>query len=135
MQDIRWKQRFENFEKAFLLLRSSFDKESDFTDLEKEGLIQRFEYTFELSWKTLKDYLEFSGIKLEETTPRNVIKLAFASGVIKDGELWIKMLIQRNLLSHTYNQEVFNTAIDSIKKEFLPLLDETYMFFKGKTLE
>lgn len=135
MEDIRWKQRFENFERAFILLRNVFDKEGEFSELEKEGIIQRFEYTFELAWKTLKDYLESSGIVFEEITPRTVIKQAFESNIIKDGELWIKMLIQRNLLSHTYNQERFNEAIKKIQSEYIDLLDDFYMFLKGKILD
>ncbi len=134
MQDIRWKQRFENVESAFILLKSSFDKEEELTDFEKEGVIQRFEYTFELAWKTLKDYLEFKGIILEEITPRNVIKQAFAAKVIKDGEPWIKMLTQRNKLSHTYNQKIFDLSFDLIKNEFVLLLEDFYMYLKEKNL-
>ncbi len=135
MQDIRWKQRFENFERAFILLKSAFDKEDDFTDLEKEGVIQRFEYTFELAWKTLKDYLEFRGIILEEITPRNIIKQAFEAKIIKNGEPWIKMLIQRNKLSHTYNKKTFDLSFDLIKNEFVFLLENFYIFLKEKTLD
>lgn len=135
MNDIRWKQRFDNFERAFILLRSAFDKEGEFSDLEKEGVIQRFEYTFELAWKTLKDYLEFSGIVIEETTPRKVIKQAFESKIINDGEQWINMLVRRNLLSHTYNQEIFDSSIELIKKDYLSLLEEFFMSFKEKSLE
>jgi len=133
MEDIRWKQRFDNFERAFILLRSSFDKEGDFSELEKEGLVQRFEYTFELAWKTLKDYLESGGIVFEEITPRAVIKQAFESKIIKNGELWIAMLIQRNLLSHTYNQETFNKVVEKIKSEYIDSLQEFYMFLKEKS--
>lgn len=135
IEDIRWKQRFENFERAFILLRSVFEKEGEFSDLEKEGIIQRFEYTFELAWKTLKDYLESSGIILEEVTPKAVIKQAFESKIIKDGELWIEMLIQRNKLSHTYNQDTFNESIELIKSKFISSLDEFYMFLKEKSLD
>lgn len=135
MNDIRWKQRFENFEKAFILLRSSFENQSEFSELEKEGIIQRFEYTFELAWKTLKDYIEYSGIIIDETTPRKVIKKAFETNIIKNGDLWIKMLIQRNLLSHTYNQETFDVSIDLIKNEYIALLEDFYLFLKEKDLD
>lgn len=135
MNDIRWKQRFENFEKAFILLRSSFENQSEFSELEKEGIVQRFEYTFELAWKTLKDYIEYNGIIIEETTPRRVIKKAFETNIIKDGDLWIKMLVQRNLLSHTYNQETFDLSIDLIKNDYINLLEDFYMFLKEKDLD
>ena len=134
-EDIRWEQRFENFEKAFLLLKSPFEGEGEFSDLEKEGIIQRFEYTFELAWKTLKDYLEFSGIIIEEATPRKVIKQAFKADIIKDGQLWIDMLTERNKLSHTYNPQTFYRAFELIKNEYLNLFDKLYMFFKEEILE
>jgi hypothetical protein len=78
--NIRWKQRFENFERAFRLLQEAFEKApAQMSDLEKEGVVQRFEYTFELAWKTLKDYLVYSGVVFDQITPRNVIKQAFAA--------------------------------------------------------
>lgn len=134
MHDIRWKQRFESFERAYILLRSAFDKEGEFSDLEKEGVSQRFEYTFELTWKTLKDYLEYSGVAIEEATPRKIIKQAFEAQLIKNGEQWINMLVQRNLLSHTYNQKMFNEAIEKIRLEYINLLEEFYLDFKEKSL-
>jgi len=113
--DIRWKQRFENFERAFGLLREAFAQSpAEMSDLEKEGAIQRFEYTFELAWKTLKDYLIYSGVVFDQITPRSVIKQAFAAKIIQDGQTWIDMLDQRNLMSHTYDDESFRIAFDSI---------------------
>lgn len=135
MKDIRWKQRFENFERAFLLLREAFDKETELNDLEKEGVIQRFEYTVELAWKTLKDYLEFSGLQLEQITPKSVIKEAFEANIIKEGQIWVNMIGLRNLLSHTYDKETFNDAIKKIKEIYIPVLDETVLFFKEKSLD
>lgn len=135
MNDIRWKQRFENFERAFILLRSVFDKEGEFSDLEKEGTIQRFEYTFELGWKTLKDYMENNGIVLKEVTPRAVIKRAFEAKIIVEGELWIEMLILRNKLSRTYNEKTFSKAFDAIRDTYVHLLDEFYLFLKEKSFD
>ena len=96
--DIRWHQRFRNFERGFILLRSALEERGidEFSDLELEGLIQRFEYTFELAWKTLKDYLEHRGVALAQITPASVIKAAFAAKVIEDGQAWIDMLKHRN---------------------------------------
>ncbi len=113
--EVRWKQRFENFSRAFKLLQEAFDRDPEgMSDLEKEGAIQRFEYTFELAWKTLMDYLIYSGVAFDQITPRSVIKEAFAAKVIKDGQVWIDMLEQRNLMSHTYDDESFRVAFNSI---------------------
>ncbi len=136
MSDIRWKQRFENFERAFILLREALSKEVEtLSDLEKEGVIQRFEYTLELAWKTLKDYLEFSNVVLDQITPRKVIKEAFAANIIQDGETWIKMLELRNHLSHKYDQNMFNQTIDKIAKIYLDKFDEMFMFLKEKAID
>lgn len=87
--DIRWLQRFENFSRAYGLLRSALEERDldDFSDLEQEGIIQRFEYTYELSWKTMKDYLEHEGVVISPVTPRNVIKEAFAARIVEDGQV------------------------------------------------
>ena len=132
----RWKQRFENFEKALLLLRTPFDEKAldQFSMLEKEGIIQRFEFTFELVWKSLKDYLENNGIILEQITPRQTIKQAFAAKIIKDGQLWIDMLNERNMLFHTYNESIFATAFENISKKYLAELEELFLFLKEKSL-
>lgn len=129
--DIRWKQRFQNFDRAFLLLRSALEQQQieDFNQLEQEGLIQRFEYTFELAWKTMKDYLEESGILLTEQTPRAVIKAAFAAGILKNGDAFIPMMLTRNLLSHRYDLQTFQAALVVIKKSYLNELQELHLFF------
>ena len=81
-KNIRWKQRFDNFESAFNLLKEAFEKDiTEMSDLEKEGVVRRFEYNFELAWKTLKDYLVYSGIVFDQITPRRVIKEAFAAKI------------------------------------------------------
>lgn len=99
-KEIRWKQRFENFKKAFLKLKEAVEKFTNLDDLSKDGMIQRFEYTYELAWKTMKDFLESR--QVETRFPRDVIKQAFAYGIIDDGEIWMEMHNQRNLLIHTY---------------------------------
>jgi nucleotidyltransferase substrate binding protein (TIGR01987 family) len=137
VDDTRWKQRFQNFERAFLLLKSTFkDKPlSEMSDLEKEGVVQRFEYTFELAWKTIKDYLEYTGIVLEQITPRQVIKQAFAAKIITDGTQWIEMLGHRNLMSHTYNKETFNNAVNAIANPYVKKIDQVYLLLKEKSVE
>ena len=137
MPDTRWKQRLQNFELAFRLLRGALEGKSldELSDLEKEGLVQRFEYTFELAWKTLKDYLEYTGIKFEQVTPRNSIKQAFAAKVIDDGDTWIHMLEQRNLMAHTYNRENFEKAIRYITERYMGAMDRVFTFLKEKSRE
>ena len=119
-RDIRWQQRFENFDRALSLLREALARgPSALNQLEKEGVIQRFEYTLELAWKTIKDYLEQSGMMLAAVTPRQVIKEAFAARVITDGQTWIDMIDHRNLLSHTYDPANFEEAVEAIHDRYL----------------
>jgi nucleotidyltransferase substrate binding protein (TIGR01987 family) len=131
--DVRWRQRFQNFERAFLLLREGIERDvAALSPLEQEGVIQRFEYTFELAWKTLKDYLEYTGLRLEQHTPRETIKQAFAAQIIPDGRPWMEMLEQRNLLAHTYNQANFTRAIVAIRGEHWQAIDGLYLFLKSR---
>lgn len=129
-KDIRWKQRFTNFEKAYLQLNDAIDKFEMLDDLSKEGLVQRFEYTFELAWKTLKDYLESQGIVSQ--FPREVLKQGFHTNILNNGEVWIDILEKRNLLAHTYDQHNFNTALESIRKSYYPEITHLYDFFRRK---
>ena len=133
--DIRWKQRFQNFERALILLREALEDIGALSELEKEGVIQRFEFTFELSWKTVKDYLIFGGIVFDQITPRSVIKQAFAARILSNGQLWIDMLNHRNLMSHTYDEVVFAKAVEDIARIYLPAFDELYLFLKEKSLD
>lgn len=129
-KDIRWKQRFVNFEKAFLQLKDAIERFDQLDDLAKEGLVQRFEYTFELAWKTLKDYLESEGIINQ--FPREVLKQGFHVNVLNNGELWIDMLEKKNLLTHTYDQDNFNLALELIKESYFPEIIHLYEFFRRK---
>jgi nucleotidyltransferase substrate binding protein (TIGR01987 family) len=118
--DIRWQQRFENFDRALSLLKDALSRgPSALNQLEKEGAVQRFEYTLELAWKTVKDYLEQSGVVLSAVTPRQVIKDAFAARILDDGQTWIDMIDHRNLLSHTYDAAKFEEAVDAIHGRYL----------------
>ena len=83
VQDIRWRQRLQNYSRALSLLKSALANGPDaLNDLEKEVTVQRFEYTVELAWKVLKDYLEFSGVQLASVTPKSVVKAAFSGGMV-----------------------------------------------------
>jgi nucleotidyltransferase substrate binding protein (TIGR01987 family) len=128
-KDIRWKQRFQNFERAFLFLRESSLQESHST-LEIAGLVQAFEFTFELGWKTLKDYLEAKGVDVNY--PRDTIKEAFASGLIVDGHVWIEMLDKRNEFAHTYNEAVAEKAKTLLLEHYLAPIEQVYQTLKIK---
>jgi len=135
MTDIRWKQRFDNFDRAFVLLREVNDRGvGSLSQLEKEGAIQRFEFAFELAWKTIKDYLEQDGIVVKPATPRNVIKEAFAASLIDDGQVWIDMMLHRNLLSHTYNSKTFDEVLKVVSERYFAAFDQLHEFFISKAL-
>lgn len=126
-QDTRWKQRFSNFSRALSLLREAMEEDVfSLKQLEKEGIIQRFEYTFELAWKVLKDKMEFDGIVLDQISPKAVVRQAFAAKYINDPDTWLKMIGDRNLMSHTYDFVKFEAVIQSIADAYLPMLDEWY---------
>jgi nucleotidyltransferase substrate binding protein (TIGR01987 family) len=126
-QDTRWKQRFSNFSRALSLLREAMEEDLfSLKQLEKEGIIQRFEYTFELAWKVLKDKMEFDGIVLDQISPKAVVRQAFAAKYINDPDTWLKMIGDRNLMSHTYDFVKFEAVIQSIADSYLPMLDEWY---------
>ena len=128
--DIRWKQRFENFRRAFGLLGEpvSAGVES-LSALEQEGTVQRFEVTLELAWKTLKDFLQAEGMAVDPVTPRAVIKAAVAARILPDGRIWLDMLDHRKLLSHTYDEAVFGEAVRTIQDRYFPVLDGLVQWF------
>jgi nucleotidyltransferase substrate binding protein (TIGR01987 family) len=130
--DVRWKQRFANFDRALALLAEASANIGGLSMLEKEGAIQRFEYTLELGWKTLKDYLEAGGLVIAPVTPRQVVKEAFAAKVLSDGQVWIDMIDSRNLLSHTYDSAVFEKIAADISARYLPALKTLHAFLAPK---
>jgi len=129
-QDIRWRQRFQNFKKAFEQLRDSVLKVDELSDLEKEGMVQRFEYTFELAWKTLKDYLEEQQVNAK--FPREVIKQSFHYEIIQDGEIWMDMLEKRTLMAHTYEETIFRDSVQKIANEYFKAISPLYSFLKNQ---
>jgi nucleotidyltransferase substrate binding protein (TIGR01987 family) len=123
MSDLRWQQRFDNFEKAILRLKDAI-KIVNPSIIEQAGIIQTFEFTFELGWKTLKDYLENEGFTV--SSPRKAIKQGFQSEIILDGEVWLDALEKRNLMAQTYDEKCASTAIELINKKFYPSLESFY---------
>ena len=105
-QDIRWIQRFNSFSKAFMQLENAvaLSKERPLSKLEEQGMIQAFEYTHELAWKTLKDFLEDKGTNSLYGS-KDVTRAAFKLGLIENGDVWMDMIKSRNQTSHTYNEE------------------------------
>lgn len=125
--DIRWKQRFSNFEKATIQLTEFMELEK-LNKFELQGLIQCFEYTFELALKTMKDYIEEEGFEVK--SPRSTIQTALQNELILDGHTWIDALNKRNLMAHTYDEGVAKEAEDLIKTKYYPAINELYKKLK-----
>ena len=128
-KEIRWKQRFENYKRAFELLKRTVEI-NNHSEAEKGGLIQFYEMTFELAWKTLKDYLENQGIIAK--LPRDIIKSAWQNDIIDNGHLWIEALEDRNLTSHTYNEDTATRVVKKIKENYFSLLQQLNNFLLSK---
>jgi len=125
MHDVRWKQRFNNYLKAFLTLTEAVQlaQTRTLSRLEQQGLIQGFEFTHELAWSVLKDYLENKGIS-GLIGSKDATRSAFKNGLIGHGEDWMKMIEARNLSSHTYNLETAQEIADDIIGRFYPAFEE-----------
>ncbi len=118
-EDIRWKQRFQNFTSSMKHLKLALDIPQP-TIIEKAGLIQFFEVCFELSWNVLRDYLEEQGF-MELKYPRESIKKAFETGLIGDGNIWLEALSDRNITSHLYDEPMADKAIVEIRNRYYPV--------------
>ena len=127
----RWQYRFDSFKKVYKLLNEAIDikEQRKLNSLETEGMIQRFEILTELSWKLLKDYLEYQSVDINQITPREIIKLAFSAKIIKNGQLWQKALDSRNKMSHTYDFAVFEDIVEKIHEEYFFIITDLYNFF------
>lgn len=129
-KDIRWKQRFQNFEKAFLRLKEALHIK-ELNELERNVVIQRFEFALELCWKTLKDYLEAEGFQFKPT-PKETIRQAYNSELITDADVLIDALDIRNDLAHDYSGEKFETSENEIRERVYPAIEKVYLFFADK---
>ena len=120
-QDIRWQQRFDNYKRALQQLTAAVElsAQREFTELEKQGVIQGFEFVHELAWNVLKDLLEFEGIQ-GIVGSRGTVREAFKRGLLADGELWLDMIDKRNLTSHTYNAELAQDMVNTIVHRYYP---------------
>jgi len=133
-EDIRWKQRFSNYKKALATLKSAVELAAarNLTDLEKQGMIQGFEFTFEMAWNVMKDYLEEQGVT-GIMGSKNAVRHAFNKDLIEDGQAWMDMIKGRNLASHSYDEK----TAEKLLKEITSIFYEQFTIFEKKmnTLE
>lgn len=124
-QDIRWQQRFANYKNALRQLQSAVElsQQRELSDLEKQGAIKAFEFTHELAWNVLKDYLQDQGFQNIRGS-KDATREAFKVELIANGEQWMAMIQSRNLSSHTYNQAVAEQLMEAIAKHYFPLFVE-----------
>ena len=121
-QDIRWKQRFANFERAMIKFSDAIDESGKSeNNLLKEGTIQRFEFTHELAWKVMKDFLNYQGFR-NVTGSRDATREAFNKDLIHNGEVWMEMIETRNKTVHTYDDKILDEEYFKIVNNFFPLL-------------
>jgi nucleotidyltransferase substrate binding protein (TIGR01987 family) len=118
-QDIRWIQRFHHFNKALSQLKEAvvLAQKRPLSKLEEQGLIQAFEFTHELAWNTLKDFLEERGVQ-DLYGSRDVTRQAFKTGLIQNGEVWMNMIQSRNLTSHTYDEATAAQIASAIRTAY-----------------
>lgn len=130
VQDVRWKQRFHNYTKAFQALTEAVElsQHRSLTALEQQGLIQSFEFTHELAWKMLKDYLEYQGIS-NVVGSHDASRFAFQNALTNDGEVWMQMIVVRNQTSHTHNIKIAQAVVDSILSQFYPAFNQLAIKF------
>lgn len=121
-KDIRWEQRFVNYQKALGQLQKFINK-GELSELEEQGLVKAFEYTYELAWTTLKDFLEYRG-QTDIYGSRDAIRKAFQLDLIDDGENWMDMLKSRNKTSHTYNKETAEEICQAVKDVYYSLFQQ-----------
>ncbi len=119
-QDIRWLQRFQNYQKALVQLTQAVDlsRQRALSKLEQQGLIQGFEYTHELAWNTLKDFLEARGAAAIFGS-RDTTRAAFTAGLIDQGEVWMQMIQSRNQSTHTYNEEMMTQIVTAVIQTYM----------------
>lgn len=120
--DTRWKQRFYNYQKALMQL-TKFIEKGELSELEEQGIIKAFEYTYELAWKVIKDYYEEQG-EVSIQGSRDALRLAFQRGLITDGDNWMKMIKSRIASVHTYNLEVAQQINQDIHDIYFQLFIE-----------
>lgn len=114
-------QRRKNFFNSFEKLKEYLQEEP--TELAVDGVLHRFEFTFELAWKLIKYYMEYMGIVEITGSPRETIQNGFKQQIIEDGEEWIEMMVSRNNLAHTYDEKASREIYDKIKNQYVDLFE------------
>lgn len=120
--EIRWKQRFQNFDNAYQTFFRTLERQASEPEDEiiQMALIQAFEFTYELAWNVMKDYLENEGFD-EVRNAKQTIRTAFQAELISDAEGWMETIQKRNMTSHAYNQTILQETVTFIAQEFFPL--------------
>lgn len=130
----RWEQKLSNYRKALHRLAEVVNvaKARELNDFEEDGMIQRFEFTFELAWKLLKSYAEYQGVDKEIMGSRDAIRWAFENGLITDSNVWMEMIKRRNDTSHTYDEDTASEVVERIEDVYYQCF--VYLFEKMKSL-
>ena len=122
----RFQERLNDYSNAVDRLGEALKEQE--SEIVIDGVLHRFEFTFELAWKSIKDCLEYLGITDKTGSPRENIKLGFQHGIIQDGEKWIEIMLARNALSHLYDEktsrEIYQKIKDEYIKEFIKLKEK-----------
>jgi len=136
LHDVRWMQRFAHFRKAFAQLQEAVElsEQRELSKLEQQGLIQAFEYTHELAWNTLKDFLEERGVGPLYGS-KDTTREAFKTGLIENGAVWMHMITSRNLTSHTYNEATAATIVSAILGSYFAELADFYARMQRRAQE
>ena len=129
-QDIRWKQRLSNYKKALGQLRR-FIEHGTLNEFEQQGLIQAFEYTYELAWNVMKDYFTYVQAAENILGSRDAIQIAFNRGLITDGKIWMEMIESRIKSSHTYNEATAQEIADKIVGKYFVLFEALQQKMEG----
>lgn len=119
---IRFEQRKQDYYKALERLKEAISQGDN--EVVIDGVLHRFEFTFELAWKTIKDYIEYLGFIDKIGSPREIIQNGYKQGIISDGEKWIKMMLARNQLSHIYDEKTSREIYETVKQEYMELFEK-----------
>jgi nucleotidyltransferase substrate binding protein (TIGR01987 family) len=124
-KDVRWRQRFQNFQKAFSQLSNAavLARQRELTELEQQGLIQAFDFTHELAWNTLKDFLESRG-RSNLFGSKDATREGFTGGLIENGDIWMQMIESRNETTHTYDEEIADEIGKAILSRYVPQFEK-----------
>lgn len=132
MKDVRWQQRLNNYTSALAQLTEAVQlgRQRELSSLEKQGMIQAFEFTHELAWNVLRDYFRYQG-NVQITGSRDATREAFKAGLISQGDIWMEMIKSRNQTSHTYNQNTADEIVFKTINQYFPLFEELKQKMEG----